>query len=53
MDAATPIPTGSLATLAFRPTTSGTYYITFYTDNTIVNISEIHGYETWTNATIG
>ncbi len=51
--AATPIPTSSLATLSFTPTTSGTYHITFYTDNTIVCISEIRGYETWTTTTIG
>jgi hypothetical protein len=48
---ATPIPTGNLTTLSFRPATSGPYHIAFFTDSAIVYITEIHGYETWTTST--
>lgn len=53
VSAATPLPTGSLATLSFRPVASGLYHIAFFTDSTIIYISEIHGYETWTTTTVG
>jgi len=44
---------GNLATLSFRPTASGTYYLAFFTSSTIINLGEIRGYETWTTTTIG